>query len=472
MKKWHYFGFLLWCVQVQAQDAIIKTVEPIEKNNIQQIQESRTSLSNTSDEKSLAILQTTQGDSIEAKINHAILYRDWHSLEKLLPVYQNVKDYDKTLYGYAKGALYRSKYQHKKAVKAYQEIINDNPDLAYVRFDLGVMAFENKQYKTARKEILAAKDALEAPMQRLAESYLAQIDKIERTSVNIKANYEQTDNVNNAPTSQVIQWQGKTWVRDEDSRPKSAKGVSYGVSASKTIAVADNHFITTDIQTEGVYYGNVKGFNEQNISAAMGYKYQDVKNSVSISPFFEKQWFDGDAYHDTTGFAIKATRHLSSSWQINGYLRYANKDYEIQQLARSYDAEVYSLGMGLSHAVRRNLVLFGGISYIQDDTKAEEKSSKSYGANIGLMAQKDDMVGGQLSLHYAWREFEAKDGFIYDFVRKDNEYAAQLALWSPKISYQNLMPKLNLQYHKIDSNMEQLYSRENTQIFVSMDKKF
>ena len=79
--------------------------------------------------------------SLEAQINRALIGRDWKTLEGLLAQYKAAPDRDAVLYDYALGALRRSQLRHDEAVSLYRGILAKHPDLAYPRFDLGVMLF-------------------------------------------------------------------------------------------------------------------------------------------------------------------------------------------------------------------------------------------------------------------------------------------------------------------------------------------
>lgn len=64
------------------------------------------------------------------------------------------------------------------------------------------------------------------------------------------------------------------------------------------------------------------------------------------------------------------------------------------------------------------------------------------------------------------------DTWLYQKTRQDDEYGIQAAFWYQAINYKGFMPKFNIYYHKIDSNMPELYLRDGLQAFVSIDKRF
>ena len=68
-------------------------------------------------------------NSLEARINAAIMGKDWAQLEQLLKQYKKVADKDQTLYDYGLGALYRHQGNQKQAIALYRQILARQPDL-------------------------------------------------------------------------------------------------------------------------------------------------------------------------------------------------------------------------------------------------------------------------------------------------------------------------------------------------------
>lgn len=417
------------------------------------------------------IHQMTVGDDIETKINRAMIYRQWNDLPALLTNYKNDPMHDETLYQYALGAWYRSQNQHQKAIELYQLILKKYPELNNVRFDLGVMAFENKQYKDAKQHLIQAKTGLDTPMQKLAEQFLQMIAQKERLLPYVHANYERNNNINNAASATTIQWQGKTWQKAADNLPKSGKGVRYGLGLSKNTNITGNHFLLIDADIEGVHYWDIDGYDERNIGARVGYQYQDIKSSVSVLPFYEKHWLDNDVYLNEKGISV-VVGHQFAKWYARLNIRHGNKSYASDRLSSHYDGHALSLSANFSRPISDNTLLFMGIDSIDENTKAPDKSSVRYGMSAGFMTEYPNGMGTRVSMRYAKRRFDAPDTLIYQITRQDNEYGIQAAFWRKKVTYKGFMPKFNIYYHKVDSNMPELYSRDGLQAFVSIDKRF
>ena len=168
--------------------------------------------------------QDSSKNKLEKLINYGVVKQRWALLKQVLPLYQQQANYDVTLYRYAKGAMLRAEQEYAEAIALYQQILVDKPELSYPRFDLGVMLFENKQYRQAEMELKQAKPMLSSQMQQLAERYLQAITERQSWQPDVELQYTQTDNVNNASSQQDIILGGLRFKKDEESLPQKAHG--------------------------------------------------------------------------------------------------------------------------------------------------------------------------------------------------------------------------------------------------------
>ncbi|STZ75776.1 surface lipoprotein assembly modifier [Bergeriella denitrificans] len=414
----------------------------------------------------------TRGNSLEAQINRAMLARDWPSLPPLLTQYEQTPDYDTTLYRYALGALRRSQMRHDEAVSLYRDILDEQPGLVYPRFDLGVMLFENKQYREAAEALQQAQAKLPPAMHRIAGQYLAAIQKAQSWQPDISLQYEQTDNVNNAADARTIDINGQTWQKTADSLPQSVRGIRYGLGISREKNLRGNHFARLEAQGSGVHYWDNQEYNEQTLRLAAGYRFQNSRSAWGIMPFAEQNWLGGGRYSRVTGAGADYSRRLNNQWRLmfNGGQYW--KRYQDERIAARYNSRTPYLGATLLYAATPAWLLYGGLDWNHELTRETEQASVRKGLRIGTVKTFSDGLGIRANLRYGRRTFDAPGLLVYEFKRKDHEYQANAALWHNKIQWKGLVPQLNFRYQKTDSNMSGFYSRKNTQWFMSVEKRF
>ena len=409
---------------------------------------------------------------LEEQINRAVVARDWDTLQTLLSSYRALPDFNPILHDYALGGLRRSQLRHDEAVALYRGILAQQPDLAYPRFDLGVMMFENKQYREAKAELKRAKPDLQPPMQQLADRYLASIESAQSWQPDVSLQYEQTDNVNNASSEHVIEWNGRRWNKTADSLPQKAHGIRYGAGISREINVGGHHFVYGSLSGDGVHYWDNQDFNEQSLRLAAGYKNRSAVQSFGVVPFAEQNWLGGKRYNRETGINTDFSRRLNEKWRLSLNAGYIKKYYRSSGSAARYNSHMPLAGATLAYSAPKNWLLYGGADWSHDITKETEQASVRKGIRFGAVKAFENGFGIRTNLRYARRTFDAPGSLVYRLTRKDHEYQANASIWHNKISWKGLVPHLNFRYLKIDSNMSGFYSRKSMQTFVSVEKQF
>ena len=412
------------------------------------------------------------GSALEERINRAVIRQDWDALTDLLAQYRTRPDRDQILYDYALGALRRSQLRHDEAVALYRGIVLRQPDLAYPRFDLGVMLFENKQYREAAAELERAKPDLQPDMQQLADHYLKAVKDAQSWQPEASLQYEATDNVNSASATEIIEWGGRQWHKTADSLPQSAHGFRYGLGLSREINLGGHHFAYGNLSGDGVHYWDNREFNEQSVNLAAGYKNRSITRSFGIVPFAEQNWLGGSRYNRSFGAHADFSRRLNARWRVMLNAGYVRKHYQDHRMAARYDAEIPLAGATLLYTAPKNWLFYGGADWSHDITNEAEQASVRKGVRLGMVKFFSDGLGLRANLRYTRRTFDAPGELVYRFIRKDREYQANASIWHDKIAWKGLVPHLNMRYLRTDSNMSGFYSRRNMQWFVSVEKQF
>lgn len=412
------------------------------------------------------------GSALEERINRAVIRQDWDALTDLLAQYRTRPDRDHILYDYALGALRRSQLRHDEAVALYRGIVLRQPDLAYPRFDLGVMLFENKQYREAAAELERAKPDLQPDMQQLADHYLKAVKDAQSWQPEASLQYEATDNVNSASAAEIIEWGGRQWHKTTDSLPQSAHGFRYGLGLSREINLGSHHFAYGNLSGDGVHYWDNREFNEQSVNLAAGYKNRSITRSFGIVPFVEQNWLDGSRYNRSFGAHADFSRRLNARWRVMLNAGHVRKHYQDHRMAARYDAGMTLAGATLLYTAPKNWLFYGGVDWSHDITKEAEQASVRKGVRLGMVKFFSDGLGLRANLRYTRRIFDAPGELVYRFIRKDREYQANASIWHDKIAWKGLVPHLNMHYLRTDSNMSGFYSRRNMQWFVSVEKQF
>lgn len=411
-------------------------------------------------------------NGLEAQINYAVFRRDWQALPPLLARYRELPARDQTLYDYALGALRRAQLRHKEAIALYRGIVGRHPDLAYPRFDLGVMLFEDRQYRAAEAELQRALPDLSLEMQNIAGRYLAAVREAESWQPDVSLQYEATDNVNNAADARFIEIDGRRWQKTADSLPQRAHGLRYGVSVSREKNLGGHHYAYAKLGGDGVAYWDNHDFDEQSLNIAAGYKNHSAARSFGLVPFAETNWLGGSRYNRADGVQADFSRRFGAKWRVMLNAGYVRKRYREPHIAERYNGKMPLAGATLMYAAPKGWLLYGGADWSHDLTRKTEQASIRKSIRIGTAKTFSDGLGIRANLRYTRRSFDGDGSLVYLFPRKDREFQAHVSLWHGKISWKGFTPRLNFRYLHIGSNMPAFYSRKNAQWFVSVEKSF
>ncbi|VEH66038.1 TPR repeat-containing protein NMB0313 precursor [Rodentibacter pneumotropicus] len=474
MKKFAYF---LPLVPFLAQAETVHLPKSIffEETNVPKTDEPQLKTPQKSTALSTPQIALNERDSMQTKleklINYGVVNQQWRLLKRLLPLYQAQAHYDATLYRYAKGAMLRAERQYAEAISLYQQIVNEHPALAYPRFDLGVMRFENKQYRQAKADIEQAVPDLSPQMRGLAQRYLQEMKTRQNWQVDAELQYMQTDNVNNASDQQDILLGGLRFQKDKDSLPQKAHGFRYGLGLNREVNVAGNHFVAFNGYFNGVHYWDNQDYSEKSLYATLGYRYRSALQSVGFMPFFEQNWLGSPRYSKNYGVVANFQQELTARWSISGTLSHTQKRYAETNVARRHNGYINGAILSFSYQAKPNWLLFGGIEGSVDHSQDKAESFLRRGINLGTIWQIKDFAM-RLSGRYVKRDFRAENFYFPTKKRQDKEYGVNVTVWHNKLQWKGFTPKLNYRYRKIDSNIPEFYSRQTSEFFMSIEKNF
>lgn len=408
--------------------------------------------------------------SIEQQINNAILAQNWQKLESLLHRYAEQSNIDLLLLDYGRAALAYGKKDYQTAIAYYQALLSKQPNLVYPRFDLALILAENQQFRQAEKEFAIIRSQLPKDLAQIANRTLFQITEKERWQPDFYLQYTQTDNVNNASPSPIVNVNGRIFRKDPESLPQSAKGVRYGIGFGRIYNLLGNHFLGVDLGYNGIYYWNNQDYREQSLSFSPNYSYRTARYRVAVSPFIEQNWLGSSRYNYQFGATLSGLRHVQSNLLLSGSFTHLQKRYFDELTARRYNAYQHQITAGVQWQAVEKWRFFANLNASREIAQEKAQSSNKWLGKIGVMYQGKHFAT-QASIGFGKRYFADKH-YLFGYKRQDKEYQANLSVWNQNWHWQGMVPKLNFRYQKIESNIADFYSRDNKELFFTLEKLF
>ena len=407
-------------------------------------------------EESKAYLKANP-DEFESLLGTFLIQGNAEALEELLPVYQQVPNYDLSVVDWGNAIIAGKKGNLEEAVQIYRKVNAQLPEVKALRFQMAMALFYNRQFDAAQSEFQVLRS--EAPTEddvKVINSYLEAINSQDRWSFNGSVSYINDSNITNAPEqgTEIIGPDGS--VLTYTSPKESGKGLDFNVSGDRKWLFDNKVFTTVNLNSYGKYYWDNKDYNDITAGIGAGIGYQNAITEVEIGPFYNKRWYaqgssgDGDlqSYADTTGIKLNVSQFLSPKLRYQGLVRYAKSSY----------IDRYDFNDGEDWLLANTAVYFPngqqfwtfGLDY---STRDSEDSSLAYdrpGLRMGWGQTWPKGYSTKVDLGYAERNYDGED--FFGIQRENKEYNAGVTLWNRGFSLVGLTPRLSWNYSKVTSN--------------------
>lgn len=403
-------------------------------------------------------------------LSQAVDDERWDVVRSLLPIYRAAPQRDTVLLAYAEGALARHDGEYAKAIAVYREVLAANPNLTRIRLDLARMLFENRQYEAARFQFEKARsEHLPEAVLGNVQRYLEAIDRVAGWSGSLGLSYLNDDNVNNASRGRYIDIGGRQFRRNDDAYPQRGHGVDYSASLLRDFALADHHSIRFQGQADGRSYWDNHRFDDVTARSYLGYSYSDANQRLSLLPFYEKRWYGTQPYSAGAGFRTEYSRVLSPNWQSGSAFEYQHLGYDDPRYGY-LDGHALLLSSTLGYAFSSRLALYGGADVGEQVTRSDSDTNHFSAVRLGFEAELPWSLAASLSAGEMRRVYEAEND-IFAVRRRDTERNYLLSLWHRNIYFWGILPKLNISYRQVDSNID-YYSYDQKRIYLSATRAF
>ncbi|WP_171257542.1 surface lipoprotein assembly modifier [Acinetobacter qingfengensis] len=394
-------------------------------------------------------------------VNQAVIQQDWKTLRRIIQFYNQIPGYDPILYDYVRGAIYRQDGQHKQAIKLYRNIVEQHPDLSYMRLDLAAMLFENRAYNDSQTEFeRVLKDDIVPNARTKAQAYLSALRQQDRWKSKVAVSYGYNSNINNATNNKYlyipIGTSGYYWIltRDAESLPQSGHVAGLSFSTNKDYNVQGNHFINLSVDSNANIVKEHREFNDANVTLSATYKYQDIDSWLEVGP-----WVNRANYHlndigklDSIGFSTQYGHWLTPKWQMIVSSNALTRKYDNPSYSAAYDGETYIFSTVLARVISPRFVVYANLGVQKDDLSNKNESSKRFSSLLGVNYGFKNGIQTSLSTSYAYRKFDGISVWT-GYNRKDDEYQINASLWKQDLKFWGITPKFLVKLSKTDSNV-------------------
>ena len=393
----------------------------------------------------------------ESLLGNLLRQGNAEALEELLPLYQQVPNYDPSVIDWGEAIIAVKKGNLDEAVSIYRKVNALLPEIQILRFQLAMALFANRQFVAAESEFerLRSEAKTDGDIQ-VIDKYIEAINQKGSWNFNASLSYIDDNNITNAPKQGTQLDLGNGTGITYTSPRESGKGLDFSVSGDKKWLYDNKIFTALHLNSYGKYYWDNKEYNDITAGIGAGVGYQNATTEVEVIPFYNKRFYaqgkygDGNlhTYTDTLGMRLSLGQWINPKLRYQGLVSYSDTDY-IDRYKFNDGQDLFFANTAVYFPNGQQFWTFG-VDYA---TKSSEDSSSAFdrpGVRVGWGQTWPKGYTTRLNLGYAERNYDGED--FFGIKRENQEYTAGITAWNRAFSILGLTPRLSWNYSKVTSN--------------------
>ena len=344
-----------------------------------------------------------------------------------------------------------------EAIRIYRKILDDQPDLVKVRYELALCYMAKKQWYRADYHLRLAMTGADIPpnvkQAMMYYRWIARQNK--RWNVWFNFGAAPDNNVNQASGGEetiINEWGEFTRVLPE---PEKAFGYNFLLGGIYEFDLS-NHWRW---KNEGNIYTNIYNkhkFDDLYLSASTGPRYIWERGDVWLAAVASRRWYGWDRYNWSAGARVDThydwTRKLSTGLSLRAM------ENEYDEYGEWMDGQSYSVSPQVTYSfdASKYFILFGGVE--RDTAKDDAYANWRYSTGIGFGAEIPWGFSVYFEPSFSWMNYDGprwavKDHKFTQITERDFIQRYAVSLSNNKFDFWGFVPTITFSYTKRDSNI-------------------
>ncbi|OOF56017.1 surface lipoprotein assembly modifier [Rodentibacter myodis] len=406
-------------------------------------------------------------------LSQAIYSREPQLIEKLLAIYQNFPENDRTLVQFAQGKYAFLTEDFSGAINAYRQILAERAELNPVRIELAIALFHDRQNAAAEDQFQKALSDNTTPpeVRHLISQYLNALQQRDEWNISASAYYVRDTNVNNTSDSRDIEQTG--YVKNDDMLPQTAHGIAYSLGISKDFNLGGRYYFALDNDLFGKSYWDNHEYDDLFNRTSLGLRYKTAQSTLSLLPFYEKRWYGNNSYQWANGARLEFSHWLNPNWQLSTATEFSKQRY-FDSDSQNGNTKLVSATLVWARTPQQFFYLGGDFN--RETTKVKQYGSDTKSLRFGWGQEWGKGISSRLGFGISQRHYKDRAvlGRLLDLgkVRKDRIYNVTFTLWKRDWHVLGITPKLQFSYRKQKSNIPTIYSYDRKNVNLIFEKTF
>ncbi|MEI8596659.1 surface lipoprotein assembly modifier [Photobacterium sp. Hal280] len=405
--------------------------------------------------------------------------RRWVAARGFLARYLALPGHDMMLVYYAQGALARAAGALDTAETSYRALLELQPDFLPGQLELARVLFENHKNHDALKlfEQIRASLPIHDPK---AQGVLETVDAFSQAllyrdswqgAFSFGPGYNTNLNLSSESyTCLLLMPNGDCLVERKTPKAQSAYGTTFEASLNKRISLGGHHGISFQGLAYGDNYLHHSQYNEHTLLTYLGYSYHTADYQWLAAPLFEYRTQGNDALYQAWGGKLSGLYLFSAATAFK--LEAEAKDLRFLPDGLDFQSGWQYAGYAtLWHQLPGQWLLFGGLDWTDKRTDEAVYAYQMAGVRLGVQRAWEIGIETSLFTSFRRRDYQAYSPLLAA-RRQDDEQSYTLETRLTGLSVWDLTPVVSLTHNRVHSNVDWLYSHEQSEVSLKIEKRF
>ena len=418
-------------------------------------------------------------DELGPALHLSVKQRQWVLVRSLLDTYKRLNNSDPMLVHYASGALARHDKDYDSAERHYLALLDIQSPFLPGELELARVWFEDKKNASS---LALFKDILQRlptdnpqthGVRQTVTSFINALEYRETWQGSLSFGPTFNDNLNlSSEDSFCLSYlaNGHCWIKRTTAKKKSAYGMDLDASLNRRISLTGHHGIQLRSFAYGTNYQNHKEHNQHTFNIAMGYSYQTASHQLSILPQYEYRALSNQTLHTSTGLRLDWLTNLTQNSALKFEVKTEYLNFRPSQLNYQSDWQ-WSVFGTYWHQLDGKWLVFGGVDWTLKQNDQAVHEYQLWGGRLGLY-KSFASIDTDVTLFTSLRQRRYGDyNAMIGGLRDDTESNITLMTTFPEL-FAGFRPLIEAKYNHTSSSIDWLYSYDQQEYSIKLEKRF
>ena len=419
-------------------------------------------------------------DDVGKALYLSLARRQWADARRFLKAYLALPERDPMLVHYAQGQLARQDGDLRAAERSYRQLLVLQPGFMPGRIELARVLFEDQRDREAEAAFRAVlvdmpnDDARAVGVRRTVESFLAALKRRRSWTGQFALGPGWNSNINQASGSYACLLPGPEGICFFDRKtpdPLGAATVSFETVLNRRLPLRGSGGLTFRGMAYGELYPEEGRYNQATFVAQAGLDYRTARLAFGVAPSLDVGTMGAERLYEAPGLHAEVSRALGASTLVK-----LEGDYKAMRYSRaafaSLDGDQVSLFLTAWRGLSGGWTVFGGMDLLDKDADRAVNAYRQAGLRLGAATPTMKGFNGTLFASARRKRWDAVNETL-EARRRDDEQSFTAILRAPRWKTPGgFTPSLTVQYAKVASSIDWLFSYEKTAASLKLERVF